>query len=91
MMLYLFPVAGYHISDALEVGAGLEVVMVGDGQMDGTDVSDSAVNWIEPWIWASYQFPCGMELLGGIGDVVSGKNTCADMDIYIRLNKGFSF
>jgi hypothetical protein len=91
MMIYVFPVVGYRVNETITVGAGVEAVMAGDGQMDGTDMDDTGINWIEPWIYGIYTLPNGMECMCSIGNVVSGKNASNNLDVYFRLNRNFDF
>ena len=90
-MFYICPSFRYGISDALYIGAVLNMIMVGDGQLYGTDKDNSAVNPIQPWIFVDYMLTDGMMFTDSIPYTVSGKNSSADMGILLRLSKNFSF
>jgi len=91
MMFYVSPIVAYRIRDGLNVGANIEFMMGGEGQMDGTDVDDSGFTSIEPWIFVGYTLPNDITMRISIGNTVSGKNVSNDMDFYITFGKDFDF
>ena len=91
LMFYVCPAVRYRIRRGLFVGTVLETIIGSDGQLDGTDVNDSAVNSFQPWFFVDYMLPAGMMLTGSVVYTVSGKNTSADTGLWIRLHKNLSF
>jgi hypothetical protein len=91
MMFYALPGVYYIVREGLMVSGGLEFMTGADGQMDGTDVDDSGITSIEPWIGVRQRFTEDLDIIISIGNVVSGKNVSNNMDFYINLSKDINF
>ncbi len=64
---------------------GLEYVMFGDGQTDGTDVDDSGINWLELKVGTWHRINADIGIVGDIRYTVTGKNTGADIGVVIGI------
>ena len=64
---------------------GLEYIMIGEGQADGTDTDDSGVNWLELKIGTWYRINDDIGIVGDIRYTVTGKNTNADIGVVIGI------
>ncbi|MFC1693163.1 hypothetical protein ACFL1R_06630 [Candidatus Latescibacterota bacterium] len=59
--------------------------------MRRTEVKDSAVNSIQPWIGVDYKLTDDILLTGFLLYTASGKNSSADTGILLRLSRNLSF
>jgi len=86
--IYVDGEASYALSDMLSLQAGLEIMMVGDGKADGTDIDKSGSNLIELGVGGTYALADNMGLRGDILFDVAGKNQNASMGALIRFCYG---
>ena len=83
--IYLDTAAFYDLTDAIGTTVGLQYMNIGDGQADGTDMDDSAVNWLELRVGCGYTLMENMYLHGRVFYDITGKNTNADIGIFLGL------
>jgi len=86
---YLDGEGSYAISDMLKLQLGLELMFIGDGQVDGEDADDSGQNWIELNLGGCYALADNMGLKGDILYNITGKNTEKNMGVLISFMYGF--
>jgi hypothetical protein len=87
--IYLDGEGAFELSEAVDIQAGLEIMFIGDGKLDGNDAHKTDVNWIELNAGANYMFT---EYIGVKGDIlynISGKNTDQYIGLLFRLCYGY--
>ncbi len=77
--------AGYDITDRLPGWVSLTYFNQGDGEADGSKLSDSLVNWLEIEVGGSYKITNELWVSVPLQYTLTGTNTLADLGIGVVI------
>ncbi|MFC1607676.1 transporter [Candidatus Latescibacterota bacterium] len=86
---YLNGRATYAVTEKIPAWIALTYFNRGDGEADGTEITDSKVSWLELSVGGAYRFTEDMWIAVPVGYSLTGANTLAELSIGVYV--GYQF
>lgn len=86
---YLHGRASYAVTEKIPAWIELAYFNQGDGEADGTEITDSKVNWLEIHIGGAYRISEDMWVAVPIGYTLTGANTLSELSIGVYVGYHF--